>query len=127
MVPLDMLGGRLATEPGDKYVGELEPYRSAGSGRVLPLPGWNNYTLEKLRGVAKLGFETNDRAEQATKRAESTDERSSRAMGSASPQGKAGHRPDDTPVTARPGFYQPVKMGFLLTIDLEVLYALLGV
>ncbi len=38
-------------------------------------------------------------------------------MGSASPQDKAGQKPEDTPVTARPAFVQPGEKGFLLIID----------
>ncbi len=66
MLPPEMLGGGTAAERGDNYVGGLAPYRSAGSGRVLRLLGWDNYPHEKLRGVAELGFKTRDRAEQAT-------------------------------------------------------------
>ncbi len=66
-------------------------------------------------------FETKDRTEQASNPAESTADGRSGAMGSASPQDKAGHKPDDTPVTARPGFVQPGTTGFLLTIDSSAL------
>ncbi len=117
MFPPEVLGVGPSTERGDKCVGDLAPYRSARSGRVLRPSGWKNYPHEKWRGVAEVGFETNDPAEQATSPAESTADRCSGAMGSASPQDMA----------ARPGFVEPGKTGFLLTIALEELYALLGV
>ncbi len=43
------------------------------------------------------------------------------------PTTRRGHGPDDTPITARPGFDQRGKTGFLFTIDVEVVCALLGV
>ncbi len=62
-----------------------------------------------LRGMGELGFETKRRAEQALNPAESTAHERAGALGSALPEGKAGHKPDDTPVTARPGFLPAVQ------------------
>ncbi len=80
-----------------------------------------------LRGMGEFGFERKRRAEQASNPAESTAHGRAGAMGSALPQSKAGHNARRHSRTARPGFLEPGKMGFLLTIDLEVLYDLLGV
>ncbi len=51
MVPPKMFGGGTATERGEKYVGSLAPYRSAGSGRVLRPPGWATREVAKRGGI----------------------------------------------------------------------------